>query len=151
IDWNVYYYGSYGPSELKLIHNVLRQYPDPIMVDVGANVGHHTLACAAFCREITAFEPYPPVAAKLREKVESNRLANVRIHQVGLSDRDQVLAYDEPISGNTGTGGFISTGEAAANVLRLPLVVGDDYLARCGILRVDFIKIDVEGHERAAI
>lgn len=44
IDWCVYYFGAYSKSELKLFQDfVPLSNKNPIFIDIGANIGHHTL------------------------------------------------------------------------------------------------------------
>ena len=62
LDWLVYYYGAYGQEELRLIGDVLRTLKEPVFMDVGANIGNHTLFAAKFSKLVLAFEPFEDVA-----------------------------------------------------------------------------------------
>src|SRR5215472_14769316 len=43
VDWSAYYYGAYERDDLEVIGDLIAPLDAPTFVDVGANVGHHTL------------------------------------------------------------------------------------------------------------
>lgn len=149
IDWIVYYFGAYELDELELMRRLLATRKDPVALDIGANVGHHTVYLASFCAAVHAFEPYPAVAASLREKVARNALTHVHFHPVGMGDRDVSLDFFAPQGANTGTGSFVADHEPRNNRPAgcLRVVHGDRYLERLALPVIDLIKIDVEGFE----
>lgn len=149
IDWIVYYYGAYELDELELMRTLLAGRERPVALDIGANVGHHTLYLASFCAEVHAFEPYAAVAQGLDEKIARNDLAHVHVHRIGLGDSDEELDFFAPRGINTGTGSFVAQHEVANNeaVGRLRLARADRYLEGLGLARVDLVKLDVEGFE----
>ncbi len=126
---------------------------DQVFVDVGANTGLHSLYMSQRVAQVHAFDPYPPVVAKMRHNVDRNGLENVMIHAVGLGDRAARLPFIEPPESNQGVGSFMGEvkhgGEEAR--LELEIVVGDDYFAERGIDRVDIMKVDVEGFEKPVL
>lgn len=150
IDWNVFYFGAYEREILSLICDVLRSKRDSVFWDVGANVGQHTLAASKNASFVHAFEPFAPVRAELLEKIELNQLGNVAVHAFGLGDRNASLPFFAPRGPNQGTGSFLAD-HAATNVKAddLPIKVGDEFAA--GLGRLDLIKIDVEGFEKAVL
>jgi FkbM family methyltransferase len=102
------------------------------IVDVGANVGTHSLAFAArFPRSpIVAIEPQPFVFALLAANAVVNGYSGIEALNVGCDDRTSVAPAGD---------------DAGKPVLFAPL----DELALPG--RVQLIKIDVEGTEDAVI
>lgn len=152
IDWVVYFFGAYEKQELSLLSNMAKTMHKPIFIDVGANVGQHSLYMSQYCEEVHAFEPYERVRKFLEEKVKLNEIQNIYIHGFGLSDTDGELEFFEPIGCNTGTGSF-SSNRAYTNTssLVLQVVNGDTYLKKISPPKVDIIKIDVEGFESNVI
>jgi len=153
IDWIVFYYGAYELDELELMRGMLSGRERPTALDIGANVGHHTLYLASCCAEVHAFEPYSAVAQCLDEKIQRNRLAHVRLHRVGLGEFDQELDFYAPQGVNTGTGSFVAEHEADNNraIGRLRVVRADGYIEGLNLARIDLIKVDVEGFELAVL
>ena len=145
IDWSVYYYGAYERDDLELIGDFLAALGDPVFVDVGANVGHHTLFAAMRCRRVIAVEPFEPLVRRIRQKVDDNSLANVTIVACGLGERDETAPYTPSSTNNTGTGAFAVSSSGAA--VMLPVRRGDEVLAETDGSSVGFLKIDTEGFE----
>lgn len=79
IDWRVFCYGSASSAELSVLEKIASQIrtrrPGPInFVDVGANVGHHTLFMAGIADQILAFEPHPRLQPLIEDKIVLNGL-----------------------------------------------------------------------------
>lgn len=69
--------------------------PDPLIVDCGSNIGTSILYFKKLYPEarIIAFEPFEEAFEKLRENVESNKLKNVRLHNVALSSKEGTVDF----------------------------------------------------------
>lgn len=80
IDWSVYYFGAYSIGELLMMRDQLADRAEPVVFDVGANIGHHSLFYSTIASHVHAFEPYGQVAKKLTEKIAVNGLENVTLH-----------------------------------------------------------------------
>lgn len=138
--------GLYEKENLELLLRLLQALPDPVVLDIGANIGNHTLAFATVARRVHAFEPIPHIHTLLRRNVEQNALDNVTLHALALSDTDDAATIHMVKDGNFGASSFDKRSEAteAVTVQRRR---GDALLAELMVERVDFIKIDVEAHE----
>ena len=148
IDFMTFFFGCYEKGILSYLQkNVLT--PEMTVLDVGANIGHHSLFFASQSKKVLSFEPYQKVRFLLEDKLRVNQLSHVQIVPLGLSSSDQELNYFEPLDENTGTGSFIQEHSAQNNQhgLKLQLVNGDTFLDSQQLKKVDFIKIDVEGFE----
>lgn len=129
----------YEADELKKIGSY---FNGGTFVDIGANVGNHSIYAAKFLKadKIIAFEPGPLAVAILRCNVGLNDLGKVvSVHQVALSDRAGTATFDSPMPFNLG-GARVHIDQAGET----PVLRGDDALAG---ERVDFVKIDTEGLE----
>ncbi len=146
IDWSVYYYGAYCGEELRFFEDFLEPMEKPVLMDVGANIGHHTLFSAMRALRVLSFEPFMKVSQKLEQKIADNQLTNVTLFKCALGERNETAQYAKPPGHNTGTGSFIST-EHSRESIDLPIRNGDELLAENKIEKVDFIKIDTEGFE----
>lgn len=153
IDWVIYFHGAYEKQELRILKDLIKDKHDPTFIDVGANIGQHSLFMAKYCNEIHSFEPYSVVRDKLQEKISLNNISSITIHPVGLGDEDQELKFYAPAGANTGTGSFVKK-HAVGNkelIEKLKVVNGDSYFNRARIERVSLIKIDVEGFEKSVL
>ena len=119
---------------------------DGVFVDVGANVGIHTLAVARHLAAgggaVLAFEPHPINHRLLVHNIRQNRLRHVVAENLGLAEAPALLTGTASKSG--GNWSLASQGEYRFEVRLVRL---DDYLQDHPIPRLDLIKIDVEGAE----
>jgi FkbM family methyltransferase len=157
IDAHVYYFGAYEKPEIYFVRDTLAALPPgQVLVDVGANTGLYSLFASKYAATVHAVEPFPPVLDRLNNFVAENQVKNVVVHPVGLGATEARLPFFSPPDRNLGSGSFLSGFKkfAPANrdeQLTLQIVAGDAYFAPAGITRVDFIKMDIEGFERAAL
>lgn len=158
IDWNVFAYGCCAPAELALLaalSSELRKRKSRIVFfDVGANVGHHTLFMAAHADEVVAFEPFPPLLQKIREKIDLNRLTNVRVVPSALGDLDGSLQYFPGREGMSGMGSFVSEEvrhHQDQEAVSLEMRRGDHLSSELALPPMDILKIDVEGFEAGVL
>ena len=135
---------SYEPDVLAVIHNWVRE--GDCCVDVGANVGAIAFAMAQRVGDngkVHCFEPGPPYAERLRENIKLNpRLREIiEVHPLGLSDKEGELIWGEDLDlpgnayllGNKGTPVSVTT--------------LDHFLMNNRGLKINFMKIDIEGME----
>lgn len=150
IDWSTFYYGAYAKPELVCMKKFLLSMRDPVVLDIGANIGHHSIFASTIANSVHAFEPFPPVLKKFKEKIKYNRLNNVVIHDIGLGYMDEIRSFYPPINNNTGTGSF-EYNVGAKDPIHLQIRNADDYLEGIGLSKVDYIKMDIEGFEVEAL
>lgn len=153
LDWFVYFYGAYEKPILFLLRDLVAGREDAIFLDVGANVGQHSLFMSRYCAQVHAFEPYGPIRERLEAHLSLNAVTNVVVHDVGLGAHTAELEYYAPTGRNVGKGSFVQAHapqeSRPAGTLRV--ANGDEYLQACGLTRIDAIKIDVEGFEKAVL
>jgi FkbM family methyltransferase len=133
---------------MRLVRDLLPR--DGVFLDIGANIGIHTLAAARHLRvgggKVVAFEPHPENYKVLVHNLEQNDLTNVRPEPIGLAEARKTLGVcGSPQSGNWSVA---STGTLRFDVDLLPL---DEYLDQQPVERIDVIKVDIEGSEVCAL
>jgi FkbM family methyltransferase len=129
----------YEPEELEIIS---RHFTGGCFVDIGANVGNHSLYMLKFggADRVVAFEPQPEAALILELNLALNGVSDrAKIHRKGLSDASG-FAGRRMLNNNLGATYLVPGDEGGG----FELVRGDDVLADT---QVDFIKIDTEGLE----
>lgn len=160
IEFAIYYYGAFEKPLLFFLRDTLKALAaartdrgSTTFLDIGANIGQHSLFMSRFADQIHAFEPYPPVAGRLKQHIALNSIKNLTLHEVGLSDANGKLLFFAPGGSNKGVGSFDSDSQQRGNTPtgELAIVRGDDYFENHGIGAIDLIKIDVEGFERKAL
>ena len=114
--------------------------PDSVILDIGANIGNHTLYYAneLHAGKVISFEAVANTFQILKINVEVNKLQDrVQIYNFGLSDKPGKAAIRNYNPQNIG-GTDLVTGQGEITLRAL-----DEF----EIPKVDFIKIDVEGME----
>lgn len=150
IDRRMYLYGGY---ELDNIQQFLSRLPPErlgTILDVGANVGTHSLAFARHFEHVHAFEPNPDLWRSFETNIRINNISNVHLHKVGLADKDATLPFFAIEKNNYGLGTFSTADQydlPLKEIGMLRVVAGDSYIVTSHIRRVDAIKIDVQGFE----
>jgi FkbM family methyltransferase len=148
IDWSARYFGAYAIEELDLLGDIADAGPAPfVAIDIGANVGNHSLYLGLRSKagQIIAFEPNPGAMALLKQKLNANPQARILAIQKALSDRAGRLNLSLPDHANIGVASFekkVGSKSVAVDVCR-----GDEAAEIKALLQVNLIKIDVEGHE----
>jgi FkbM family methyltransferase len=136
-------YGEWAEAELELLGLFLQ--PGDVVVDVGANVGTHTVA---FARKIGpggrvhAFEPQRVVFQTLCANVALGSLTNVHTHHAAAGRAPGTIlvpAANQQIAQNFG--GVALAGVTAGEPV--PVMTLD----QLGLERCKILKIDVEGME----
>jgi FkbM family methyltransferase len=119
--------------------------PGAHVVDIGANIGNHTVAWARHGARVTAIEPNPAAAALLRQNVATNGLDDaVSVVEAAISDVEGLGVARERLVDNLGS----------VTIERKPNGDGDVRITPLNALalgRVRMIKIDVEGGEQAVL
>ncbi|MEO6716742.1 MAG: FkbM family methyltransferase [Novosphingobium sp.] len=146
---------TYGIYERKLLHYLdARLAADAVMLDIGANIGNHALYLASAGRVIHCFEPNPSAWQRLERNIALNDRSNIHVHRFGLGDQDGTALFQENVSGNLGSSGFVADDVDVAAGYRtktLPIRYADRAIAELQLPRIDFIKLDVEGLESKII
>jgi FkbM family methyltransferase len=151
IGYNVTFFGTYEPELRALMREYLR--PGTVAVDVGANVGWHTLLMARLVRpggRVLAVEANPSVRERLAEHLQANDLSNVTIVPSALGSQPGKLRFLAPPVDSIGAGDGHVAGEKdkdAQHLVETEVTTLDALAEREGLQRMDFVKIDVEGFE----
>ncbi len=164
IDTNNYHergvlcFGRYEIGTQRFIAQHISNTTNGLVIDVGANIGLHTLVMAASrtSREVDvlAFEANPDMVNKLRRNLALNNYADVHVYPIGLSDRECILELGLPYAAeprgyhNPGTASM-SSWERAIRRIQVKCKSLDQVLAEDGFGwdRVKLMKLDVEGME----
>ncbi len=123
---------------------------DALAVDVGANIGYFTGLLSRVADDVIAIEPNPELHRFIAGNIARWGTAGERVHLDlrAVSDREGTAALSLPAaySGNLGTATLQASDGSAAH--EVPTVRLDEIIAG---RPVGLLKIDVEGHELAAL
>src|SRR5437899_6641131 len=128
-----------------------------VVVDVGAHIGRYALRAATKASKVIAVEPDPSNFSLLERNVRMNGFSNVVLVPHALSSRPGTQALWLAASGNTGTSSVDPNASSARGGARSPGIVHvetlprDEVVESVGLTRIDWLKVDVEGHEIAVL
>ena len=137
-------------EEIRFVRRWLR--PGMRAIDVGASYGTYTTAMARAVGDggrVWAFEPTPATADYLQLNVKLNECGNVVLNRAAVSDRAGTVAF--AAGARSELNAVVAAGGAPADHLQVKAVTLDQMAAGLGWSAVDFVKLDVEGHEIEAI
>ena len=146
----VYLYGfSDNLTYFPLYRSCVR--PGSVALDVGANLGIHSLVlsrCVGERGRVIAYEPSIAIHDRLVRNIETNGATNIIPRRLGLWERSGSAGFDARVSEfNIGKGTINAGATAQVPVTTLD---EDEEVRGCGG-NIDLIKIDVEGAELSVI
>lgn len=117
---------------------------DGIAVDIGANIGNHSLYFSDLFKHVISFEPNIRTFQVL--ELNANLANNITTYNFGISntEREAVLNINPSNIGGSYLSESASSTSQVVKLRRLDSVISDDQ-------RITMIKIDVEGHEYEAL
>ena len=130
-------YGEYCHQEIETILSMLDK--DSVYVDVGANIGTHSVSIAPHVAHVHAFEPNFENLYLLERNTKSHQ--NITVYSKAASDHKE-FGYTEFNFGKTVYARATHKGQHPRETLNRSKLL-DSYEWP----RVDFVKIDTEGHE----
>lgn len=157
IDLSIYLLGAFERRTVRAYSSFIRE--NDIVLDIGANIGAHTLILSQLVGpngKVVAFEPTSYACRKLYHNMELNPELAVRIR---LEQCMLVANYFEKLEPaiysswpladandlhDQHCGRLMDTSGAIAKTL-------DEAVHELQLKRVDFVKLDVDGHELSVI
>lgn len=127
-----------------------------VMVDAGANIGTVTLSLARHMYDwgkVLAFEPQDPIFMALCGNVMKNNLYhNVKTYRSALGRQDGFIEFGTADYGAAGNfGGVNALAQANIGQVLGKTQVPTRRIDSLGLLRLDLLKLDVEGMEIEAL
>jgi FkbM family methyltransferase len=136
------------PGTRKLIQRIIE--PNDIFIDVGANIGMHTLAAAHAMHgqgKVIALEPYPPTVQLLEKTIWMNGYKNiVEIHSIAASDeQSERTLYLGATSGHHSLYPLDASSKTDSTPIKVSTTTIDQIMMNSP--KANLIKIDAEGAE----
>ncbi|MEO8359973.1 MAG: FkbM family methyltransferase [Vicinamibacteria bacterium] len=157
IDLTIYTVGAFERDTLKALRSRVRE--GDVVLDIGANVGAHTLHLARLVGptgHVIAFEPTDFAVAKLKANLRSNpdleKRVEVRQVFLGATSSEAPLAglgSSWPVDG--GVADDVKMGSRTMQTTGATVTTLDEAVDRSGRSPIALIKMDVDGHELEVI
>ncbi len=139
-------WGLYEPETYELFKKIIK--PGMIVVDIGAHIGYFTRLFSTLVGptgRVYAFEADPENFALLIKNTRGFR----NIEKINLACTEKTGMIDFWRGEKTGTHSTIQASFHSQKIA-VPCISLDEWMKRESVLRIDLIKMDIEGGERAA-
>jgi len=145
--YSVPFTGTFEKKETSYVRKIVQ--PGWVCLDVGACFGWYSVLLSRAVGErgqVHAFEPVRPNFECLADNITLNGSTNVRLNNVALGDRPgrlELFLPHEGVSASFQPHSSISK----CTVLETDVTTLDSYTEQAGLIRLDFLKADIEGAE----
>ena len=138
--------GNYWES---FLHHYFKKYSDinANCLDIGANIGTHSVILSKLFKNIYSFEPQKEVFDILKLNIQINKCKNVILNNFGLGEIKKEMTmqcYDKDKPKNIG-GISIADDNNGCEKIQI------NTLDSLNLSNIKFIKIDIEGYEYNAL
>lgn len=116
------------------------------VLDLGAHVGTFALFAASVGCRVLAVEASPRNAALLRASAERNGFRDLDVVETAVGAVPGTVRFVQ-----AGPYGFVAGAHVGDPTVEVPVTTPDDVLAKAGWGGVEFVKMDIEGSEVAAL
>jgi FkbM family methyltransferase len=156
-DWiqkQIFYFGRYEieKNETLFWQNLIKE--GDFVFDIGANIGYYTLQAALRAGKqgkVYAFEPVSSTYRKLTDNLKINDFTNIVTENIAGSNQKgeiELFVADEKSTGSSSIAMHVNFSGIKETV---PTIRMDDYIKEKNIIKLNIIKIDVEGCEPMVI
>lgn len=144
----LYKNGVYELATSELVWKLLKQKPDALFVDIGANIGYYTLLASNALGgngQIISFEPVPYLYEKLVGNINGGNINN---YQYAVSSKDGVALLSIPQYADSNDGiATLEICEKSLESYEVKTITLDNFIDR----EIFILKMDIEGHEYSAL
>jgi FkbM family methyltransferase len=145
-------HGNTSTIEAYNCYNAIKDLSEPVVIDIGANIGTFTTWMAkAFPKgKIHSFEPQRAVFQMLSGNAAINNLYNVYTYNMGLGKENTMVEFEEPNyfeKNDFGTFSLVQDiiTEKTNNKIVVQINTLDWFVECYKIPKVHLLKVDVEG------
>lgn len=148
ISLSIAIFGRYEKEILDKLKFVLKDEPKLIAIDIGANIGNHTLWMAENFDTVLSFEPTKITYEILKLNLMLNDRQNVKTFNFGLGSFESAMQMIHA-NNNSGAAKILRHEEINFNnTENVVIKIGDEVISKmCDPSKITLIKIDVEGYE----
>lgn len=153
IDFSIFLLGSFEQSAMAVYRRLIKN--GDVVIDIGANIGSHTLPLAVRVGDagrVVAIEPTAWAFEKLTLQLSLNPDLSARVTPLQamlLADSKSSVPEAIPSSWPLATPAEAHSehGGVAKSTRGARAITLDELVAELGLARVDFVKLDVDGFE----
>lgn len=145
-------HGNVSTVESMYCHEAIKDIPNPIIFDIGSNIGTFAtwMARAFPMGQVYCFEPQHAVFQQLAGNMAINNLYNVYTHNMALGAANEYVQFNQPdyfAKHDFGTFSLKTDRhlQRTAETLTVEVRTLDSFMTLHQVRRLDLLKIDAEG------
>jgi len=146
-------YGIYEKEILERLKDCILNKIDTqnsVCLDIGANIGNHTLYFAQFFNQVYSFEPHPEIFELLKFNVRKSK--NVKVFQFGLSNKNDEMIITTDQDTSCGSSSLRNKSDLKSGIdedaFNVQVKKFDDFFNNINKENnISFVKLDVEDYE----
>lgn len=150
IDEKIFDKGVFEEEMLDAFMSHLK--PGMTFVDIGANIGQHTLFVSRIVGpsgNVISFEPIPRLYEQIKKSVEANAMTNVNLINAGCGAQEETKTLYLNKANIGGSSVIAPAIDEKVETVTIHIIKTEDILLP--YTKIDLIKIDVEGYEYQAL
>lgn len=154
LESQVYFFGGYEEDLIEAFFGLFSNQNRRTIIDIGANIGTHSIAFSRYFESVICFEPNQNVFPKLKRNIKNNKLGNITACNYGLGNESDIKSFYSIDNGNEGLGTFLNIEQYDKELQKIGefrIERGDDILIDLIKSPIDAIKIDIQGFEPQAL
>ena len=125
-----------------------------VFIDIGANIGAYSLIASKLVGsngKVVSFEPVSLICKQLKQNIKLNNLANIVVEPKAVFDKNTTLELFISDHQNMGMSSILNHSHETGEKQSVQAITIDEYVKIKSLLKIDFIKIDIEGAEINAL
>lgn len=130
-----------------------RKHSHGIVLDIGANIGIHSIYLSRFAEAVYAFEPVPDTYERLKETIALNKASNIEAIRSAVGEKNTTMSMQIFDRANSSWNSFAIPDSTIKPVSTqtVPVITLDTFAEQKKLGEIGFVKIDVEGFELSVL
>lgn len=149
IDEKIFDKGYFEEEMLDAFMHYLK--PGMTFVDIGANIGQHTLFVSRVVGptgNVISFEPIPHLYEQIKRSVEANAMNNIKIVHAGCGEKEETKTLYINKANIGGSSVIPLSSDKKEEEISIHIIKAEETLLPYN--KINLVKIDVEGYEYQA-
>ena len=150
IDEKIFDKGYFEEEMLDAFMHYLK--PGMTFVDIGANIGQHTLFVSRVVGptgNVISFEPIPHLYEQIKRSVEANAMNNIKIVHAGCGEKEETKTLYINKANIGGSSVIPLSSDKKEEEISIHIIKAEETLLPYN--KINLVKIDVEGYEYQAL
>lgn len=145
VDLKIFKNGIY---EKEIIDDIRAKLTlDKNFIDIGSNIGQHSLLLSRYAKNVYSFEPIPIVFEQFSKSIKLNNIKNIQPFNLAIGEKKESKKFNF-VTTHAGTSSFVERENKNTNYITVHTDTLQNIIPS---VKLDVMKIDVEGYEAVVV